>query len=355
MHEVDRHRQRDDRAGDGLDPCARRAIARLLAQQENTRCQHDLEPGALVLEALVELPRAHRAHPRTDRDHREQHDRAERKQPVWDLFFVAAEQVAEHERGHVPTEDLELVENVQIDILRRTIRQHRHQDRMRRHGRRQHEQIHPPGLAEHLDPAVEDRRERIERNERIQIPEVHHDRTVQRRDELRPDGAGRERVRQKHLPQHGHDRPARERHDQPRQPVAQQDGNVGRFPARHEQIARHHEKQRHRRKSERRAYVEQVPVRVDAGAQRARRRMHENDAQRGENAQAVKVIHVRSFVQNSSLPAARKARLALCTKKRFSVMVKVGANDMQSAHIALHAPRTTRRISDVSPAQAGHS
>ena len=167
MHEIDRHRQRDDRAGDGLDPCARRAIARLLAEQENTRCQHDLEPGALVLEALVELPRAHRAHPRTDRDHREQHDRAERKQPVWYLFFVAAKQITEHKRGHGAAEDLELIENVQIDILRCAVRQHRRQDRMHRHGRYQHEQIHPPGLAERLNAAVEDRRERIERNERV--------------------------------------------------------------------------------------------------------------------------------------------------------------------------------------------
>jgi len=91
--------------------------------------------------------------------------------------------------------------------------------------------------------------------------------------------------------------------------VAQQHGNVGRFPARHEQIARHHEKQRHRRKSKRRTYVEQMPAGVDAGAQRAGRRVHENDAQRSENAQAVKIINMRSFVQSSSLPAARNARL----------------------------------------------
>lgn len=42
-----------------------------------------------------------------------------------------------------------------------------------------------------------------------------------------------------------------------------------------------------------------------------------NNAQRGENAQAVKVIHVRSFVQNISLPAVRKARLTSYMEKRF--------------------------------------
>ena len=101
------------------------------------------------------------------RNHCKRPRRAERKQPIGDLFFVAAEQVTEHKRGHVPAEDLELIENVQIDILRCAVRQHRHQDRMRRHGRYQHEQIHPPGLAERLNAAVEDRRERIERNERV--------------------------------------------------------------------------------------------------------------------------------------------------------------------------------------------
>ena len=248
MHEVDRHRQRHNRAQRSPDPCARRPVARLLAQQENARGQHDLKPGALILEVLIEFPRAYREQPRSARNHCKRHRRAEHEQPIGDLLFIAAEQVTEHKCGHVPAEDLELSENVQIDILRRAVRKHRQQDRMCRHCRRQHEQIHPPGLAERPDPAVENRREHVERDERIQIPEVHHRRPVERRDELRPDGTGRERVRQKRLPQHGHDRPARERHDQPRQPVAQQHGNVGRFPARHKQIARHHEKQRYRRK-----------------------------------------------------------------------------------------------------------
>ena len=248
VHEVDRHRQRHNRAQRSPDPCARRPVARLLAKQENARGQHDLKPGALILEVLIEFPRAYRKQPRSDRNHCKRHRRAEHEQPIGDLLFIAAEQVTEHKCGHVPAEDLELSENVQIDILRRAVRKHRQQDRMCRHCRRQHEQIHPPGLAERPDPAVENRREHVERDERIQIPEVHHRRPVERRDELRPDGAGRERVRQKQLPQHGYDRPARERHDQPRQPVAQQHGNVGRFPARHKQIARHHEKQRYRRK-----------------------------------------------------------------------------------------------------------